>query len=43
MTASNLAIVITPNVIWSTESVQDVMDVGAGGLLAQVGEGSMAF
>ena len=38
MTASNLAIVITPNVIWSTEEVQDVMDVGAGGVLAQVVE-----
>jgi len=38
MTASNLAIVITPNVIWSTEAVQDVMDVSAGSLLAQVVE-----
>jgi len=38
MSASNLAIVITPNVIWSTESVQDALDVGVGGLLAQVVE-----
>lgn len=38
MTAKNLAIVVTPNVIWSNETVQDVLDVGAGGVLAQVVE-----
>jgi len=36
MTASNLAIVITPNVIWETESVHDPMDVNMGNCLAGV-------
>eukprot|EP00088_Acartia_fossae_P016842 TRINITY_DN1948_c0_g1_i17.p1 TRINITY_DN1948_c0_g1~~TRINITY_DN1948_c0_g1_i17.p1 ORF type:complete len:878 (+),score=255.73 TRINITY_DN1948_c0_g1_i17:200-2833(+) len=38
MSANNLAIVITPNVIWSNTAVQDAMDVGAGGVLQQVVE-----
>jgi len=38
MSANNLAIVITPNVIWSNTAVQDAMDVGSGGVLQQVVE-----
>jgi len=38
MTASNLAIVITPNVIWDCEGVHDTMDVSVGNSLAQVVE-----
>jgi len=38
MTASNLAIVITPNVLWEPEAVHDPMDVGTGARLAAVVE-----
>lgn len=38
MTASNLAIVISPNVIWDCEDVHDTMDVTVGNSLAQVVE-----
>eukprot|EP00092_Neocalanus_flemingeri_P030479 GFUD01033086.1.p1 GENE.GFUD01033086.1~~GFUD01033086.1.p1 ORF type:complete len:647 (-),score=306.09 GFUD01033086.1:446-2386(-) len=38
MSASNLAIVITPNVIWECESVHDPLDVTVGSALAQVVE-----
>jgi len=38
MTASNLAIVITPNVLWEPEAVHDPMDVGIGARLAAVVE-----
>lgn len=38
MSASNLAIVITPNVIWECESVHDPLDMMVGSALAQVVE-----
>jgi len=38
MSASNLAIVITPNVIWECEAVHDPMDMTVGSALAQVVE-----
>jgi len=38
MSASNLAIVITPNVIWECEAVHDPMDMMVGSALAQVVE-----
>jgi len=38
MTASNLAIVITPNVLWELEAVHDPMDVAVGARLAAVVE-----
>jgi len=38
MSASNLAIVITPNVVWECESVHDPLDMMVGSALAQVVE-----
>lgn len=38
MSASNLAIVITPNVIWECEAVHDPLDMVVGNALAQVVE-----
>ena len=38
MTASNLAIVITPNVIWDTEGTSDPMDVSVSSCLARAVE-----
>ena len=38
MTASNLAIVITPNVIWDNEGTSDPMDITVSSTLARVVE-----